>query len=163
MKKRVRNVWQDALKFVALFAVLTASAYAALAFTPLSQVFSEIAARSSTLVLQALGVESSIAYENVVPHVVTATADAEINAVCAGLVEIAVLFGIVFASFEKALRSRVKGFALGLLVLLLFNPFRIALSLKYVDPIVHDVLFRVTLVVVLVTYYAIWYYWNNNK
>jgi hypothetical protein len=59
------------------------------------------------------------------------------------------------------LLSRLKGFAIGLLVLLLFNPVRIALSIKFVDPIIHDVLFRITLVVVLVSFYALWYYWEK--
>ena len=161
MEKCVRNVWKDALKFVALFGLFAGIAYALLAFTPLSQLFSQIAAYCSLFVLQLFGVQAQLVFENSVPHIVTQAADAEINLVCAGILEIAVLFGIIFASFEKSLRSRIKGFAIGLLVLLLFNPFRIALSIKYVDPVIHDVLFRITLVVVLVSYYALWYYWEK--
>lgn len=161
MKNSIRNVWRDALKFVALFAFFASAAYALLVFTPLSQLFSSVAAKSSLFVLQLLGVPSRLLFENSVPHILTANADAEINLVCAGVLEIAVLFGIIFASFEKSLRSRIKGFAIGLLVLLLFNPLRIGLSIKFVDPIIHDVLFRITLVVVLVSFYALWYYWEK--
>ncbi|MFH0922964.1 MAG: hypothetical protein V1811_02805 [Candidatus Micrarchaeota archaeon] len=163
MKNSFRNVCRDALKFVALFAFCAGIAYVLLAFTPLSQLFSQIAALSSLFILQLIGVQAQLSFDNSVPHIITATSDAEINLVCAGILEIAVLFGIIFASFEKSLRSRLKGFAIGLLVLLVFNPLRIALSIKFVDPIVHDVLFRITLVAVLVSYYSVWYYWHNNK
>lgn len=146
-------------RFLVLFIIFAATAYALLAFTPVKHGLGFAAASSSQLALQALGVQSQrTVLENGNYALLANGFTAELNDACAALIEIAVLFGIVFASFEKTPADRIKGFAAGLLLLLILNPIRIALSIIYIDPLVHDVLFRVTLIIVIVGFYAVWYY-----
>ncbi len=157
-------------RFLLLFAIFSATAYALLAFTPARHGLGFLAASSSQSVLNALGVQSERTVLENGSHALLVGGRsppgglgsdgivAELNDACAALIEIAVLFGIVFASFEKTPAERVKGFAAGLALLLVLNPVRIALSITYLDPLVHDVLFRLTLVVAIVGFYAAWHY-----
>ncbi len=83
----------------------------------------------------------------------------QINDLCAAKIELAVLFGIIFASTDRSLRQRAHGFIAGTFLALLFNPVRISLSIIFFNPLIHDILFRATLVLVIVSYYALWYAW----
>lgn len=150
---------EKAVKFVLLFALIAIASYLLLNYTPLKRFFGTMAAESSQTFLNALGTPSQIGLlENGNYYIETQDLLAELNEACAALVEIAVLAGIVFASFEKSLKERMRGFVLGLVLLLLFNPLRISLSVLFLDPLVHDVLFRVMLVITIIVFYAWWYY-----
>ncbi|MEM4255344.1 MAG: hypothetical protein QXR53_03375 [Candidatus Norongarragalinales archaeon] len=155
---------RKAVKFVALFALLFLPAYSVLAYTPLGGAFGGIAADSSQFALKLLGVQTQkTVLENGSYALEGEGFVAELNQACAALIEIAVLFAIVFASFEKTLGERVKGFAYGTALLLLLNPVRIALSIIFIDPLVHDVLFRITLVITIIGFYAFWHYGELAK
>ena len=148
------------LRFTVVFLILFASAFVVLHYTPLKPLFGSVAATSSQALLNVAGIPTEIVIlQNGNYSLESEEFIAELNEACSALVEIAVLLGIVFASFEKTLVYRFKGFAAGLLLLLILNPVRIALSIIFLDPLVHDVLFRVTLVIVIVGFYAVWHYW----
>ncbi|MFH1750170.1 MAG: exosortase/archaeosortase family protein [Candidatus Micrarchaeota archaeon] len=155
-------------KFVSLFLLIAGIAYFTLSSTKIMQY---VAAISSQFALKALyGLDSSIAFSQFPspnPVILTPRLSAEIVDLCAGILELAVLAGIVFASFEKKMGYRIKGFALGLLLLLVFNALRISTTIYYFDlgnlewsAALHDFLFRLLLIVVIVTYYAIWYFYD---
>ncbi|MFH0834947.1 MAG: exosortase/archaeosortase family protein [Candidatus Micrarchaeota archaeon] len=161
---------KDAVLFIVLFLLVAVPAYFVLGF--FAEPFSEIAAYSSKVMLGVAGINASITFEAGTAHIVSSTPsfDAEIGDLCWGRVEIAVLAGIIMASWDRKLGERLKGVLLGIAVLLVLNPIRIAVSLAAFNPqnsqasaLLHDFLFRITLVVVLVTYYAVWYYWLSKK
>ncbi len=151
----------DAALFVMLAIAFSAIAYFALSQTDLLQ---QYAAYSATPVLNGLGAQASVA-PGAVPQIVGANDGnqftAEILPLCGGALELAVLWGLVAATRDRTLRQRAFGIAVGTIVLLAFNPLRIALSLKlYGSPnfvLAHDVLFRISIVIVLIGSYAAWY------
>ncbi|VVB67516.1 Uncharacterised protein [Candidatus Norongarragalina meridionalis] len=164
----MKGAVKETAQFLALFLFVAIPVYFVLGFFAAS--FSEIAAYSSQVMLNAAGVRTSITLENGVAHVISPSFDAEIGDLCWGRVEIAVLAGIVMASWDRTVRRRIEGIILGIAVLLVLNPVRIAVSLAVYDPqnpqasaLFHDVLFRATLVIVLVAYYAVWYYWLSKR
>ncbi|MBI3588724.1 exosortase/archaeosortase family protein [Candidatus Micrarchaeota archaeon] len=155
----------DGLKFLALFAAVSLVSYSLLSLT--GNFLNEIAAYSGAAVLSAFGASASVSHPpgDAFPHIEGSVGgnvfDAQIGGLCSGAVELAVLAGIVLASRDRPLRKRAWGFLLGALVFLFFNPLRIALTLLAVGswalPLLHDVLFRVTLVIAIVAYYAVWH------
>jgi len=159
---------RDAALFVALFLLVSVPAYFVLGL--FAEPFAAVAAYSSEVMLNAAGGNASVAFEAGVAHLASASFDAEIGDLCWGRVELAVLAGIIMASWDRTLRRRIWGVILGIAVLLVLNPIRIAASLAAFNPqnpqasaLLHDFFFRITLVVVLVTYYAVWYYWLSKK
>lgn len=96
--------------------------------------------------------------------------EAEINYYCSGALEIAVMFGAIFASQDRTLKRRAIGFAAGAVAAIAFNALRISATLyvfSYSAPMIsaafHDVLFRASIVAFVATYYAIWYYWDGGE
>ncbi|MBS3070064.1 exosortase/archaeosortase family protein [Candidatus Micrarchaeota archaeon] len=153
------NDLTKAIRFTAFFGVLFALAFAVLQYTPLAKGLGFAAAVSSQSVLSLAGVQTQIAMlENGNYALEGKDFIAELNEACAALVEIAVLFAIVFASFEKSVRERAKGFVAGAALLLVLNPIRIAASVIFIDPLVHDILFRITLIITIIGFYAFWHY-----
>jgi len=156
------------LKFVAVFALAALSSYLLLSLL-FSKAFAAIAAYSSQFILSLLGVSSSISFaEN--PHLISPLFDAELVNLCWGLVEMAVVTGLVLASDDRKIFDRAWGALLGIISVLFFNALRIAVTLKLFNPvepfasaIAHDLLFRISLVLVIVGYYAFWYVFLTAK
>jgi len=127
-----------------------------------------IAAASSSLLLGFSGREAVVDYSLSDPTISFGNSVARIADYCGAGIEIVVLFGIIFASEDRTLRRRAVGFAAGAFLILAFNAARIFLVLYFfsssapmASAILHDVLFRASLVVFLATYYAVWYYWDG--
>ncbi len=155
---------RKALEFLAVTAAVAAIVYAVLSLPSFENVLAWLAAESSRVFLAAAGVNARVVWSET-PHLVGVNAenvffDAELVELCWGKLELALLAGFIAASRDRPRRERVKGIAAGAAVMLLaFNPLRISVSLAYVNAFVHDVLFRVFLVVTLAVYYALWYAW----
>lgn len=156
-----KSIYPTALKFVAVFAITGAAAY----FT--ASVFSKSFATFTAYLVQALlsilGIQTTLVF-SVNPHLISPLFDAELIELCWGLLEIAVVTGIVLASEDRTLWQRIYGVVLGVITVLTFNITRIAVTLKLFNPlepfastIAHDVLFRISLIIVIVGYYAAWY------
>lgn len=168
-KEPGKSVLAEALKFIVLIAIITAGTYGALEYTPLRGVAAAYTAYASLFLLQSFGYQPAeiIWLEN--PHIVSAAFDAELISLCFGTLEMALWTGVVFASMDKSLRRRIFGFFSGILLFLFFNPVRIAVTLKFFDAsrpfaseIVHDLLFRASLLALFVAAYAIWYTWPEG-
>ncbi len=149
-------------EFVGWFAAFALAAFLVLSIGEVAGVLAGIAAAQSSVFLSAAGVQNSISFVNGVPHLIGSVSgaafDAEIADLCWGKLEFAVLFGIIAASFDRSRKQRALGFAAGFVFFaLFFNPARIALSLIWASPLVHDVLFRVTLAAAIAFYYFLWY------
>lgn len=160
---------KDALLFLAIFAALALGAYLLLSST--GQMLHNLAAHSSVAVMGAIGIKASVVPASPFPHIagtLNGTAfEAEINDLCAGAIELAILFGIVMASRDKTIKQRLLGVLAGFAVFLIFNPLRIALTLSAVGswalPLLHDVLFRLSLLIAIVGFYAVWSYATPSR
>ena len=168
-KQRRDSQKRDAVLFLGLFAVFALAAYLLLSNTgPLLHYF---AAYSSVQALSIMGIDASVVPNSPFPHIAGSRNgvpfEAEINDLCAGAIELAVLFGIVMASRDKTVKQRTLGVAGGFVAFLVFNPLRIAVTLSAVGswalPLLHDVLFRISLLIIIVGYYAIWYYATPSR
>jgi exosortase/archaeosortase family protein len=156
-----------ALKFIAFFLAVFAVSYAVL--TPLREL-NGIAAYSTKALLSLAGKEVGVEWRQDVPFLTGFGVDAAITDLCAAKIELAVLAGIVFASFDRTLRQRFHGFLVGAAFALVLNPARIATTLVFFNPnslvfstVLHDVVFRISLIAAIVGYYALWYYWLSEK
>jgi exosortase/archaeosortase family protein len=156
-----------ALKFLGWFAVLSLTAYLLLGS---SHQLKEIAAGSSALLLDVSGKQATVDYAFSDPVIYLDGVSARIADYCSAGIEVAVLFGIVFASEDRTFKRRLAGFAAGTLLILVFNAIRIFLVLYFfssssptISSILHDVLFRASIVVFLATFYAVWYYWDGPQ
>ncbi|MEK6954253.1 MAG: exosortase/archaeosortase family protein [Candidatus Micrarchaeota archaeon] len=163
-QRKVNNLYLT-FKFVSLFLALSLFAYLVLSLTNIPNL---VAAYTSQLALKVFfNLNSALILNGQFPLIQTPNLLAQIVDLCSGKIELAVMFGIIFASFEKRMGYRVKGFLLGVLVMLAFNAIRIATTIYYFDvgalewtAALHDFLFRMFLIIVIVTYYAIWYYYD---
>ncbi|MGC9114141.1 MAG: hypothetical protein ACP5IG_03605 [Candidatus Micrarchaeia archaeon] len=92
--------------------------------------------------------------------------DAEFSGLCSGKLELAVLLGVLVASRDRSWAARVLGFLCGVVVVFCFNVFRVVASLLASGSawlgLVHDFLFRASLVLVVVVFYWAWYSWLSR-
>ncbi len=135
---------------------------------PLYLVFSattflhELAARGAQLFLSFLGKSAALSFDGV-PFLHLPGLDVEINNLCAGSLELALLAGFILASKDRSKEHRAKGIFAGFIFFSFFNASRIAFTVNsfgtvWFEPL-HEALFRAVLVIGLVTFYAVWYYW----
>ncbi len=153
---------KDAVIFVLKLGLISFSIWLLLSVTGLYPLKAFSASCASTL-LNALGIQSTVLPgEN--PVVLADGLNAEVNDLCAGNVEIAVLLGAVLATPDRNRKERLIGALLGFLLIAAINPVRIwivlwsasAQGLKTAD-LVHDLLFRGTLLFTIAGYYYAWY------
>ena len=163
MKKRNKKMLAQALKFIAGFLVFFAVAYALVFFTPLNHALKTTAAYSTQAVLTAAGVQTTASFPDN-PHLANSEFDAEFVDLCGGGLELAVLIGVILATWDRSWRQRLYGAGLGVFVLLALNPLRIAVTLLLFDAeqaalseLFHGFLFRFSLILLIVGYYYIWY------
>jgi exosortase/archaeosortase family protein len=96
-------------------------------------------------------------------HLINQTMDVEINDVCSGVTEMAVILAALMASYDVGIKNRVMGVAAGFAVILVVNPLRIATTIllfeksAIIGEMFHDILFRISLFVVVLVYYVVWY------
>jgi len=90
--------------------------------------------------------------------------DALRGELCWGRMEIAVIIAVIFASMDRSWKQRLAGAALGIVAIVgIFNPLRIAASILSGSEFVHDVLFRLTLLLAIVGWYAFWYLYLTRR
>ena len=154
--------YRPILDFITLFAILAPIFFLILSATTIPH---EIAARSAQAILSLLNINSTLTFHNSLPFINISAGAIEINELCAGIIELAVLAALILATFEKPLTYRIKGAVIATLFLLLFNALRIALTIAAFGStwfdFLHELLFRALLIVTIIIYYAIWYYWER--
>lgn len=149
-------------RFTAIAIALIAAFYFLLA--PAAGALAGFTAEASRAALSAMGIESTIEWIANEPHLIGDNFDALLSEACWGRLELAVLAATIIASEDRSIRKRIAGVLLGIaLVIGAFNPLRIALSIASQSELVHDLLFRLTLLAVLVGYYAFWYIALSTK
>lgn len=145
----------DGLKFIVLFALVAGIFY--YLTEPASMGMRTLAAQSSAALLGAFGVPVYVSAPQGEPLIQTANLVAVIVELCSGRLELAVLLGVILASADRTLKARLVGVAGAFGFVLIVNPVRIALTMQYFSPLVHDVLFRFTVLLLIIGYYALWY------
>jgi exosortase/archaeosortase family protein len=163
MKTRNKKVVAEALKFIAGFLLFLAVAYCLIFLTPLNYALKATAAYSTQALLSVAGVQTAVSFPDN-PHLMGANFDAEFVDLCGGGLELAVLVAVILATCDRSWRQRFLGALLGILVLLVLNALRISLTLLLFDAqqealseLFHGVLFRLSLIAIIVGYYYIWY------
>jgi len=149
------SAWEDALRFVLVFALVAGVVY--LLTEPLALFLRTLASQSAAFLLNLFGVPTQTYLLNGEPFLRTDGLSAAIIDLCSGRLELAVLFGVIFASADRSLRNRVAGALGALAFVLVLNPVRIALTVQFFSPFLHEVLFRLTILVLIIGYYALWY------
>lgn len=98
------------------------------------------------------------------PSIIVGNVTAQITNLCAGDLEIILLTAIIISTFDRTIRRRIIGIIIGILLILLTNPIRIAIVLAFGHytswvwaNFTHDILFRLTLIFIIVIYYYLWY------
>lgn len=125
-------------------------------------------AGTSNWLLQIFGVPSQLFFGAGVvemdPSIVVGPVTAQITNLCAGDIEIALLFAIILATWDRSWRKRFWGCVFGFITIMVLNPLRVfaVLAVGHYSSWVwadftHDILFRLTLLIVIVVYYFIWY------
>ncbi|MFH0714064.1 MAG: exosortase/archaeosortase family protein [Candidatus Micrarchaeota archaeon] len=157
------NDLQKAVKFIVTTAAIAVPLYFLFTFTTFLH---EIAARGAQFFLTLLGKSASLVFTGspLFPHLLIPGGDIEISDLCSGALELALLIGFISASADRSVNYRIKGIVVGVVFFLLFNAARIAFTINSFGTAafvpLHDVLFRLTLIIGLVTFYAVWYYWR---
>lgn len=155
--------WRPIFDFIALFAVIFLVLFLLLSATTIPN---EIAAKSTQLVLKLISVPSTLTWYENLPLIQLSNLDVQINELCAGIIELSVLIALILATFEKPLKTRIKGAIIAVFFLLIFNAIRIAITIttfgtNWFD-FLHELLFRALLIITIVIYYALWYYWPSK-
>ncbi|MBN3037564.1 MAG: exosortase/archaeosortase family protein [Candidatus Diapherotrites archaeon] len=94
----------------------------------------------------------------------------QIIPLCVGDIELAVLVAAIASTADRRFRERAYGIIGGTIFVFAANALRVALTMLTgiwyglaVMDLVHSVLFRITLVLVIVGYYAAWYLRLSGK
>ena len=113
--------------------------------------------------LRLIGVKAHLVI-NIEPSIAIGKVTAQITNLCAGDLEIALITAIILSTFDRTWKNRAWGVLFAWLLILIINPLRIfiVLAIGYYSSwqwadFTHDVLFRLTLLAVIVFYYFIWY------
>ncbi len=154
---------RDAAVFTARVLAIAAAVWAFLGITGLYPLKAFSACAASSL-LNSVGVPSSCVLSGEDPVVTAGGLRAEVNDLCAGNVEIAVVVAAVLATPDRSRRNRLAGVLLGLLLVAVVNPVRIWIVLWSAfshglgtADLVHDLFFRATLLGTIAGYYYAWY------
>ncbi len=163
------NSFSLGLKFILYFGIYFLLFYFVFYLLNINELLSWIAGNISVYLLTLLNISTNLSYptwSNGYP-VINGTINsvsfsAELVQLCAGGLELSVIWAAILSTSDRSLLDRIKGIILALFVILVFNPLRITLTLLLMGsaylPLFHDLLFRALLIIVILGTYAFWYY-----
>ena len=167
-KKSLSNLVTFAFLFILSFGLFLFLLLPAL--EPLWEWNGVFSAGSASLLLSFTGIESSVSGNIITMAVGEAVVDFQISQICSGDVEIALLFGLMLASFDIGFWKRVLGWVAGSIIIVIINPLRIALTLWLTSTMgmengefIHSVVFRFFLFVLLIAIYFGWYSMSKRE
>lgn len=132
--------------------------------------FEHFYAAASLAILNISGVAGTIEMgEPVLMHIDGIALPIGISYLCTGILELALVWAAVLASFGTGLKERVVGAVAATFVLAVFNVMRIAASILAIfyfgldaGNFSHDVLFRAFLFATIAGYYFLWFGWASG-
>ncbi len=120
-------------------------------------------AAASYGLLRVAGIPATLAFGSD-PVITVGAVKGVISNLCAGDLEIALVLAVVLSTWDRTWKQRLVGSISGILLILVANPIRIATVLAAgawfnwdFSSIVHDILFRLMLILVIVVFYFAWY------
>ncbi len=134
------------------------------------QFYENLVAQGVLFFLNLIGINGSIALQEPVLITLAGGAKIEISYLCTGLMELFIIISAIIASQGISIKKRAIGVAAALVVAPAFNLFRIIatvlliLNTKSIELIdfTHNILFRITLFVVIMGIYTVWFLWAIN-
>jgi exosortase/archaeosortase family protein len=155
--------WKEGAKFLFGIGIFYALFYYVV-IPPLVFYFQLFTAFSAGSILTLMGI-SNFVMGHVNPPVVLAEGmAANILPLCVGDIELAILLATILSTWDRTWETRLEGAWFGFLFVVFINPVRVALTLASgvwfgMDSMefIHSLLFRITLLLVLVGFYALWY------
>jgi exosortase/archaeosortase family protein len=164
--KTSRDVQQSShflLAFIAIMSVLYITSFF------LTYPFELFFAFITQAFYQALGVQGEIVFQEPV-LLLLPNLSIQISFLCTGLVELMVLVAAILASFGIDFEKKWKGIIGAIATVLVFNALRIIVTSLLIQnttrelaDLAHDLLFRISLFVVIVGFYGLWFYWATGK
>ncbi|MCD4740338.1 archaeosortase/exosortase family protein [archaeon] len=168
MKKKTMqsNNLTKAVKFTPTLMIVGIITY--LAFSLVMTSLQSFTALTSSLILFLFGINSIV-----IGTALTGifSMPVEVAPLCVGDLEIAVLVGAIAATEDRTHRERLLGIISGIAFVLFLNPIRIAMTIAagvwwgfQTMDFIHSILFRITLVTVIIGFYVLWYLgWPSIK
>lgn len=164
-KKKER---QKALSFLILFLIFFFIIYLLLTKTFLYKQINIFFAVTSGFILQTIfGINNHFIYDSFLKSSTIIISNLEypliINKLCTGILEFSLLSAAIIASKGISILKRIIGFLISILVVIVFNIFRISftgyliinLNLFWAE-IFHGILFRLFLVIIVIGTYYLW-------
>lgn len=158
-------------KFLLVFVIIYGLLYFGFNFIVPLEIFEFFIASIVMSLLGIAGVKGSIVLQEPVLILLESGLEIQISYLCTGLMEIFIVIGAVLASLGIEMRKRIIGVIAGVVFAFVFNIFRIAATIlialgnpeSLVLELAHDVLFRLTLFVVIAGFYIVWFLWATNQ
>lgn len=170
-KKKLKKELKQSAKFIVAVIVVTVVLYYGLIFEVLGiQNIEHFTALVTQAMLKGVGVQSTV-IANAEPVILQVQGiSILISELCTGMLETILLFSAVISSFGIPARKRIFG-AIGALVFgFAFNQLRIFVSIMQllhesvqVAELTHDLMFRISIIIVIAGYYAVWFKWAASK
>lgn len=121
-------------------------------------------AKGVSFLLTLFGVPHVLIFSSPEPSIFVDNVEAQIKDLCVGHMEIALICSIILACDDRSVKSRVLGAFCSIPFVFFLNPLRISVVLFFghyfswpFADFIHDVLFRLTLFIVILIYFLIWY------
>ncbi|MFH1240226.1 MAG: exosortase/archaeosortase family protein [Candidatus Diapherotrites archaeon] len=158
-------------KFLLVFVIIYSLLYFGFNFIVPLEMFEFFVASIVMSLLGIMGVKGSIVLQEPVLILLESSLEIQISYLCTGLMEIFIVIGAVLASLGIEMRKRLIGIVAGVVFAFVFNIFRIVVTILFavsnpapgVLEFTHDILFRVTLFVVIAGFYIVWFLWATNQ
>ena len=163
-KKEKEKAFNFLASFGLIFALLYLTSFAYLNFV-------EIVLAQTVLLLLSWGGQPGLILSAAEPVVVMLPSlQFQISFLCTGLIEFFVLTAAILASHGIERNKKWWGLIGAFDVVILFNLFRILTTINLlqsapaeVADLAHDILFRLSLFVVIAGFYALWFFWATKK
>ncbi|MFH0714499.1 MAG: exosortase/archaeosortase family protein [Candidatus Diapherotrites archaeon] len=162
-----KSEWKKGTQFVAVIALVTIVFYFGIVLNVIGvQPFEQFTAYSASLALNALGQHTTV-YAGFEPvQVLVGESHIELSELCTGMLETILLAVAIFATFEISRKKRTIGIVVGVIAAQAFNVLRVIGSVMNIvstnqgfAELTHDVLFRISLLIVIAGFYYIWLRW----
>lgn len=153
------------IKFLSVFLIVFLLLQAIIYFVPM-QVIEKPIAEGVLFYLQAKGYEGQVLLGEPVLIELANGVEIQISYLCTGLLEMIVLVSAVIASLGISWRKRVAGILAGVVLTQVFNFLRIFITVDFIlssnavetIEFIHNILFRLALLAIIVGIYAVWFY-----
>ncbi len=160
---------ENAIKFILMFVIVFVLLNIITIIVPL-KFFEKPIADTTLKYIQLKGIEGSVNFSEPITITTNTGLTIIISYLCTGLLELFVLWASIISSKGISWKNRTIGIIFAFVGTMIFNFIRIFTTIEFIlnknlkiVEFVHDILFRITLLIVIVGLYAVWFWWATNK